>query len=380
MASPMFYKPNILRRVLIGIAITLGVLLIIAGALFGIHYLSTKERNVPINNQPTVTSLDFELDSGISYNNAVTSTALFFYSTENLKIINPKGELVKDLSLKFSHPVVVTKGALALFYDRGGRKAVVFNGVKESTSVELEENILLASINESGTMLFVTESNLHKCAVCVYDSAGKELFKWNSGSLSVIAADISDNNKDVTVSAVNTDEGNVKNKIIMFNIAKEKPFTDDTYENNMFSVVRYSGGYLYCIGTKDTRIYNSYGKCIGTVAYNEREIQQYALDGDLLALVFSGSSDSSGVAEIKSFNQKGDCIGSFSVMQKFDYIDAKDGIIVLNNGRTISLLNSRCQEKRQINLNFDLRDFTFWGSGKKGIGITASGAEMIELH
>ncbi len=380
MASPMFYKPNIFRRILIGTSITLGILLIIAGALFGIRYLSTKERNVPINNQPTITSLDFELDSGITYQNAVTSTALFFYSTENLKIINPKGELVKDLSLKFSHPAVVTRGTLALFYDRGGRKAVVFNGVKESTSVELEENILLAAINASGTMLFVTESNLHKCAVEVYDSAGKELFKWNSGSLSVIAADISDNNKDITVSAVNTDEGTVKNKIIMFNIAKEKPFTDDIYENNMFSVVRYSGGYLYCIGTKDTRIYNGYGKCIGTASYNEREIQQYALDGDLLALVFSGSSDSSGVSEIKSFNQKGECIGSFPVMQKFDYIDAKDGTVVLNNGRTISLLNSRCQEKRQINLNFDLRDFTFWGSSKKGIGVTASGAEMIELH
>lgn len=380
MGSPMFYKPNILRRVLIGVAITLAALLVIFAVLFAVQHINQKEQNVPVNNQPTITSLDFELDPGITYKNAVTNTALFFYSTENLKIINPKGELVQDISLKFSRPAVTTKGALALFFDMGGRKAVMFNGVKESASIQLEENIILAAINTNGYMLLVTETNLHKCAVHVYDAGGKEVFKWNSGSLSVIAADISDNNKDITVSAMNTDEGTIKNQIIMFNIAKEKPFTNDTYEGNLFSVIRYSGSYLYCIGTTDTRIYNGYGKCVGTAAYNDRELQQYALDGELLALVFSGSAESSGVAEVKTFNHKGDATGSFPLLQGFDYVDVRDGTIVLNNGRTMSLLNSRCQEKRQINLNFDLRDFSFWGSNKKGIGVTASGAEMIELH
>ncbi len=380
MRSPLFYKPNIFRRILIGVAITVASLLIIGLILFFVNKIISSEKKVSVNNQPTITSLDFELDPGVTYKNVVTDTAAFFYSTENLKILNVKGELKQDMSLKFARPTVATKGSFALFYDAGGKSAVIYNGTKVKTSYALEEKILLAALNKNGYVLFVTESNLHKCAVTVYNDSGSELFKWNSGNLSVIAADVSDNNKDITVSAVNTDEGILKSQIIMFNTAKEKPFTNDTYEKDLFSVVRYSGGYLYCIGTTNTHIYNNYGKCIGTASYNERVLQQYALDEEMLVLVFSGASENAGVAEVKTFNHKGKNTGCFSVLQEFDYLDVRGGTIVLNNGRTMSLLDSHCQEKRQINLNFDLRDFAFFGSNKKGIGITASGAEMIELH
>ncbi len=380
MRSPLFYKPNTFRRVLIGVAITLAALLIIGLILFFVNKIVGSEKKVAVNNQPTITSLDFELDPGVTYKNIVVDNSVFFYSTENLKILNSKGELKEDISLKFAHPTVASKGSFVLLYDAGGKNAVIYNGTKVKNSYTLEENILLAALNKNGYALFVTESNLHKCAVTVYNDSGKELFKWNSGNLSVIAADVSDNNKDITVSALNTDEGIIKNQIIMFNTAKEKPFTNDTYEKDMFSIVRYSGGHLYCIGTTNAHIYNNYGKCVGTAAYNERVLQGYALDGDMLVLVFSGASENTGVAEIKTFNHKGKNTGSFSVMQEFDYLDVRDGTIILNNGRTMSLLDSHCQEKRQINLNFDLRDFAFFGSNKKGIGITASGAEMIELH
>ncbi|MGN1060009.1 MAG: DUF5711 family protein, partial [Clostridia bacterium] len=254
------------------------------------------------------------------------------------------------------------------------------NGAKQVTALTLEENILLAAVNDSGYALLVTEGDLHKCAVRVFTPDGEEIFKWNSGNLSVVGADIANNSKDITVSAINTDEGKIKTHIIMFNIAKEKPFTNDTYEGQLYSVIRYSGGYTYCIGSSDTLIYNGYGKCAGTASYNGRELLRYILDGDLLALVFSGSETAPGAAaEIKSYNHRGEETGSFTCQQEFDFLDAKGGTIVLNNGRTISVLNSRCREKLQLNLNVDLRDFVFFGSESRGVGITASGAELIRL-
>lgn len=380
MRSSIFYKPNILKRVLITVGICLAVLAVVVGASLLARYYTTREKQVPVNNQPTVTALEVALDPGISYQNVVSDNALFFYSSENIKAMNAKGELAKDVSLKLARPAASVKGSKTLFFDRGGHKAYLFDGTRETQTIDTKERILIACTNANSYTVLVTESDLHKCAVRVFSPDGKEKFVWNSGGLTVVAVDIADNNKDVTVSAVNTDEGKIKNHIIMFNIAKEKPFTNDIYESELFSVVRYSGGNLYCVGTANTRVYNAYGKCIGTVDYSGRELQNYALDNDLLILVFSGSSDSSGVAEVKSFNQKGETLGSFSVLQNYDYLDVKDGTVVLNNGRTISLLNSHCQEKRQINLNFDLRDFIFFGNSTKGIGITATGTELIQLN
>ncbi len=380
MSSPIFYKSNSKSRIFWIILIVILAIAIILGANWlATLYFTPPEVEVPANDQPVITPIAFELDPGVNYNTAVGDSKMYFYSAENIKITDKNGTLLKDFSLKLARPEIALRGEYALFYDAGGRTIVMFQGDKQKHELTLESNIILASVNKNGYMLIVTEGDLHKCAVSVYSQNCEEIFKWNSGGLSVIAADISDNSKDITVSAINTDSGTIQNSIIMFNITKEKPFTNDMYENDLFSVIRYSGSYLYCIGTGNTQIYNGYGKRIGTATYNDRELRDYAVDGDLLALTFSGSSQSAGVSEIKTYNQRGDETGSFATGQEIDFLDCKSGNIVTNNGRTVSVLNSRCKEKFQINLGFDLRDFYFIGNSKHGIGITATGAVIIEL-
>ncbi len=260
-----------------------------------------------------------------------------------------------------------------------GKHLLAFNGSKEAASFEVAESIILASVNKNGYMLVVTKGDLHNSAVRVFNPKAEEIFKWNSGGFSVVAADIADNNKDITISAINTQDGKIQNQIIMFNIAKEKPFTNDTYEGDIASIIRYSGNHLFCIGSDKTYIYNGYGKCVGTASYEGRSVQDYALDDSLLVLAFSGSTDTTGVAEVVSYNHKGSELGKFSLLQEYDYMDAKGDNIVVNSERSIHLLDSHCREKRQINLGFDLRDFAFFGSGNKAVGITASGAELIRL-
>ena len=70
MRSPMFYKPNILRRVLIAAGITAAALALVFLANFIASYYFNQKPEVPVNDQPTVTPLNFELEPGISYENA----------------------------------------------------------------------------------------------------------------------------------------------------------------------------------------------------------------------------------------------------------------------------------------------------------------------
>ncbi|MBR5236836.1 MAG: hypothetical protein IKW06_05665 [Clostridia bacterium] len=381
MRSPMFYKPNIFRRILIALGITVGVLAIIALVTYlGFLYLGYVNQ-VKVSDEPTVTPLEFSLEPGVSYKNAANDTSLYFYSAENLKISDKNGRLAGDVSLKMPHPTLSLRGEYALFFDLNGHSTMTFRGHKEVAFLELDEKILMASINDKGYALLVTEGDLHKCAVRVFTPEGEEIFKWNSGNLAVVSADISNNSKDITVSAINTDEGKIKTHIIMFNITNEKPFTNDIYEGSLYSVVRYSGSHTYCIGSSDTLIYNSYGKCSGTVTYADRELLQYVLNDDCLVFAFSGSGGTTGaVRELKSYNHRGDELGSFACQQEFDFLDAHKGTIVINNGRTISVLNNRCHERLQLNLGIDLRDFVFFGTSSRGVGITASGAVIILLH
>lgn len=381
MRSPIFYKPKTSHRILWALLITVAALVIIGGSIFLARWYFGRKPEVKISENPKLIPLSFELEPGIHYENSISNSALFFYSAENTKIVNTGGELLEEISLKMAHPIAIVKGDYTLFYDMGGKSIITFNKTKQVSNFSLEENIILASVNENGYAVIVTKGTQHKCSVSVYTATGEEVFKWNSGNLSVIGADIANNNKDITVSAINTDEGIVKTHIIMFNIAKEKPFANDLYEQKIYSTVRYSGGYIYCIGSNETRIYNGYGKSVGVIPYEDRELLQYELSDNVLILAFTGSSDSPGAtAEIKSYNHSGEETGSFSCSQKFEFLSVKGNTVVLNSGRTISVLNSRCQEKRQLNLGVDLLDFDFFGNQNKGVGITAAGAVLIQLN
>ncbi len=104
MRSHMFYKPHPIRRALTIIGIILLALALIFGAIFLAQKYANRPQEVPINNEPTVTPLKFELDPGIAYRNAVSDDIIYFYSTENLKMINHKGDSLADISLKLSRP------------------------------------------------------------------------------------------------------------------------------------------------------------------------------------------------------------------------------------------------------------------------------------
>ena len=68
------------------------VVAIVAACAFGFFAAKngtfSKNKPVPRNMSPVSVKMNFELDPGISYQHAATENKLFFYSSENIKIIN----------------------------------------------------------------------------------------------------------------------------------------------------------------------------------------------------------------------------------------------------------------------------------------------------
>ncbi len=337
------------------------------------------EKETPINSSPIVSAMDFVLDPGISYEHTSTEGKIYFYSSENIKIINEKGELEQDFILPLSQPVVSARGDYALISDKGARKAFLFRGSKQIKEIELAESIISASVNSTGSSVFVTKGETHQCSVSVLDSRGDEKFRWNSGGLYVLSADISDNGKDIAVSALNTDGGVLTTHIILFTIDKEQPFANDVYADEIFAATKFNGNTLYAIGESATYIYNGYGKVAGTIDYAERELLNYNTDGDVLALVFSGSGLSIGAGDLETYNIKGEKLGQFHSSQEISFVDCSGGRIAVKNGRVVSILNSKCKEEFQISPETDLLDFMFFGSESKAVGISAAGAQLIRV-
>ncbi len=356
------------------------ILAVVAGASYLAIILQNKNgQEIPLNDTPVSETMNFELDPGISYSHGVSEEKLFFYSAENTKIADLDGKMAKDISLPVSQPFFVSEGKYALIADKNDRKAFLFKGSEQKYEFSLDESIITADINSSGSCVFVTKGETHQCSVSVYSNKGEELFKWNSGGLYVLDADISDNNRDIAVSALNTDSGILNSNIIMFSINKERPFTNDSYSDEIFAALAFNGNVLYCIGEKNAYIYNGYGKVTGTVDYAERDLLTYNTNGNLLTLAFSGSGLSLGAGDVETYNVKGERMGQFHSEQEISYLDCRGNRIALGNGRVISILDSKCNESFQLNPSMDLLDFMFLGSEAQAAGISAAGAQMIRV-
>ncbi|MBR5156454.1 MAG: hypothetical protein IKW59_01665 [Clostridia bacterium] len=378
MIKPVNKKRN--NKILWSVLIVAAIFIVCAAASYLAVVMQTEgEKETPVNSSPVVSAMDFVLDPGISYEHALTEKNLYFYSAENIKIINEKGEIKQDFILPLSQPEVSACGEYALIYDKGARKAFLFRSSKQVKEMELAESIILASVNSTGSSVFVTKGETHQCSVSVLDSKGEEKFRWNSGGLYVLSADISDNGKDIAVSALNTDGGVLTSNIIMFTIDKEQPFANYKYTDEIFAATKFSGNTLYAIGESAAYVYNGYGKVTGTIDYAERELLNYNTDGNTLALVFSGSGLSVGAGDLETYNTKGEKLGLFHSSQEISFLDCIEGRIAVKNGRVVSILNSKCKEEFQISPETDLLNFMFFENEYRAVGISAVGAQLIRV-
>lgn len=362
------------------ILIILLALIVIASLSFAVIYInSAKDKPITVSDAKAHT-VELSLDSGTSYSHAVTENKTFFFNTDSVTILSSSGEVEKNMTLRASTPIISTDGKYALIADKGGKSAHLFCGSKLEKSLLLEENIIIAKVNSNGYALFITEGNVHKHSAIVTSPSGEEIFKWQSGSLSVVSADISNNNRDIALSTVSTDNSVITSNVYMFNITKDKPFTSELIADEVFGVMKFEGSFMYCIGSEKTYIYNDYGKCISTIDYEGRELLNYAMSGGTVALLFSDSTQTANGSVVCSYTAKGDALGQFYLASAARFIDLRDGVIAVDNNRVISVLDSKCREKFQLSTETSLSDFLFLGGSSTAVGVTATSAQIIQVR
>ncbi len=372
-------RERIKHRPLLVVLIVALILAIVGGVLFSVHMFN-QTGEIRLNSSPDTQDMDFELDPGVSYAHAVAGEKLFFYSSENIKIANREGHLEQDFSLPVSQPFLSARGSYALIADKDARKAFLFKDGKQKTELSLSESIISANVNANGDSVFITKGETHQCTVSVRDSGGGEKFRWNSGGLYVLAADISDNGRDLVVSAMRTDTGVITTHLLMFSVDKTAAYVNDVYTDELFSAVHFKGNTVYCIGESKAYIYTGGGKLTGTIDFSERELLSYNTDGNALVLVFSGSGLSIGACDMESYNVKGERLAQFHSEHEIAFLSAYGNRILAKNGRVLSVFDLGLNEQFRLSPDMDLFDFMFYGSESRGVAISAAGARIISVQ
>lgn len=157
----------------------------------------------------------------IQYENGTFSDAELFEAgiayadNDALFLARPGSVTTMKYTLGYSSPVVEASDNYVLVYDRGGMQAALTNSATAVAELTLDSAIITGSIGQDGRFVLVTDEQGYRTAVAVYDTSGKEVFKYQSSEYYIVSADLSPDGKTLAALAFLQD-GVALNSYVLF--------------------------------------------------------------------------------------------------------------------------------------------------------------------
>ena len=247
--------------------------------------------------------IDFDYNAGGKVD--VYKDGIVRVTDDNLVILDNIGTQFQSVLTGYSNPQLITGARYVCAYDRGGKRLMVaesFDVVFERT---FKDNIVDVSMNDSGCLVVVTESEAYKNHVIVFDSSFKEVYKVNSLTRYVVTADISPDGKRIVLSSLYSKGDKMLPQLNCYEISKKDMlWSCELSDSIAVNVCIKEDGSTLALFEWGVCILDKDGKEKYRHELDDSILQQYAFDdGKYNALVTSASH--SGVSLLTVFDNNG---------------------------------------------------------------------------
>ncbi len=168
-------------------------------------------------------------ESGLAY---ADSDALFLSRAGSMTTLR--------YGLGYSDPAVESCSSHVLVYDRGGVNAALVNSASATAELELESTILNGSIGKDGHFVLVTNEHGYRTAAAVYDTAGKEVFKYRASEYYIVSAQLSPDCKTLSVMGFRQNGITLESHVLFFDVASGKQYADAVLSDSLGISLTYS--------------------------------------------------------------------------------------------------------------------------------------------
>jgi len=369
-----------IKRIIYALLIVAGILLILfVSREIAVRFFGYKPPAISESQQKKIKQVAFSPDSGESYQHVVTSRSIYFVNTDKVTICDNGGDMIAEMDIVTSNPIVKQNGNYVIVGDIGGKNVYIFKEDDLKNTIVAEDKLIDVSVNDSGYCVLVTQGNMHKRDVTVYDAKGEEQFVWNSGNLFVLGASIANNNKNIVISTLDTAGGKMKSVLSFYNISNVEPVATEEYENELIAAVEIWGNHVYCVGDSKTLIYRVSGQKTGEILYDGKTLITYKAGNANVVMAFLESSLNGKRYDIETYNVNGKKIGNYELDYEIDYIDFTQDIIAISRGRLVDVIDLHGREKRLIDPGVDINSISFVSGASTVVGFAANGAYLFDI-
>nr|WP_297284283.1 DUF5711 family protein [uncultured Agathobaculum sp.] len=186
-----------------------------------------------------ITTINYE--NGTFSDAALFEAGIAYADNDSLFLARPGSVTTMKHTLGYSSPVVETSDDYVLVYDRGGMQAVLTNSATAVAELSLDSAIITGSIGQDGRFVLVTDEQSYRTAVAVYDTSGKEVFKYQSSEYYIVSADLSPDGKTLTALAFRQDGVALNSHVLFYDVSSGSLDADVTLEDTLGMALCYSG-------------------------------------------------------------------------------------------------------------------------------------------
>lgn len=373
-------KHEIMKKIIIALLIVVGILVVIfIGREIAVRFFGYTSPAISESQKTKTKQVEFTPDADKNYKHIVAGQYIYFVDIDKVTICDKKGNKKSEIDIVTSKPVVKNNGKYVIVGDVGRNNIYLFNGNELENTIVTEQAIVDVSVNSSGYSVVVTQGDMHKRDVTVYNTKGVEQFVWNSGNLFVFSANIADNNKNIVISTLDTSDGKMKSVLSFYNISNEEPVSVQQYDDELIAAVEIHGTSVFCIGDSKTYTYRVSGEKIAEIYYKGKSLITYKAGNSNIVMAFSESSLDGKRYDIESYNISGKQVGNYELDYKMDYIDFSNNTIAINRGRLINVVDLSGREKKLIDPGVDIKSISFIDGDSTAVGFTANGAYIFDI-
>ena len=274
----------------------------------------------------------------ITYENgAFVDAALFegglaYADSDSVFLARPGGHETLRKPLGFPSPAVDACRSHILTYDRGGTSAVLTTAYSTAAELTVSSPIITGSIAENGHFVLVTDEQGYRTAAAVYDTRGKEVFKFQSSEYYILSAALSPDAKTLAVLAFRQDAVMLDSHVLLYQVSTGERLSDAVLSGALGLDLRFlSGGKAAVLADDGLYLVDRGGKTEHPLTIVANDLLAFSLQSSGLAIAarsYSGSARS----DLYTVAADGALSGPFPLSEEPSAVARSDaGIAVLTS-------------------------------------------------
>lgn len=191
-------------------------------------------------------------------------------SGDTLSFINAQGQEQLRAQLKYANPALSAAADNLLAYDRGGKSLCLTNRYAALWQIQLESDIISASVNYNGAFSVVTDEQGYRAAVTLYDNRKKPRFKWSTSEYYIMKSCVSPDARRLAALCMSEEGGRRVSVVRVFATDREEPLFDIPLGDlTVYSMEYYEQDSLMLVTDRGVFSYDEEGQERGRFEYSK---------------------------------------------------------------------------------------------------------------